>query len=285
MVGALMDEFLAIFLALLFEALPFLLIGVLLAVAAGPIVERILRSDALAHPTAGLVAGAGAGFALPVCDCGARPLAHRLASAGRREFAMAFLVAAPVVNPIVLVTTWLAFRDVDLVVMRFGLTFIMAVLAGFVLAHLRSDLVLPLAGERGMENEGPGSLAGRVLTEFFELFPFLVVGSALAAGAQVFLDQGALTSTEGIYLSVVAMMALAFLLSICSSVDAFVAAGLGSSLGTGPALAFLTFGPIVNLKSMPMYLRLFTIPTIAIIVLITLQFAFVGSTVVQLRGW
>ena len=280
------EEFVAIFLALLLEALPFLLAGVAVSVAVGPLVERVLRSEALGHPVAGLMAGAGAGLALPVCDCGSRPLAHRLAAAGRREFAIAFLVAAPVINPIVVVTTWLAFRDADIVILRLGLTLLMAIAAGLILSRLRGDVALRLSEQQARaEGRDVGAWSGRVLTEFFELFPYLVAGSALAAGVQVFLDQSALTSVEGVYLSVVAMMALAFLLSICSSVDAFVAAGLGGALGTGPALAFVTFGPVVNLKSMPMYLRLFTLPAIAVVVLIALQFAFVGSTVAQLRGW
>lgn len=279
------DEFFAIFMALLFEALPFLLGGVVLSVAAGPVVERLLSSNALANPAAGLLAGSSAGMILPVCDCGSRPMAHRLSLAGKREFAIAFLVAAPVVNPIVLVTTWLAFQDADMVILRFALTFLMALVAGFVIARMRSEIALPLPAAHSSRWEGLPVFSGRVLGEFFELFPFLVIGSALTAGVQVFFDQGALTSAQGIYLSIAAMMALAFLLSICSSVDAFVAVGLGGTLGTGPALAFLTFGPVVNLKSMPMYLRLFSVPAIVVIVVIAAQFAFVGSVIAQLRGW
>ena len=54
------------------------------------------------------------------------------------------------------------------------------------------------------------------------------------------------------------MMALGFVLSICSSVDALVIAGLGGGLGTGPLLAFLVMGPVLNLKSLPLYGRLFS---------------------------
>jgi hypothetical protein len=98
------------------------------------------------------------------------------------------------------------------------------------------------------------------LEEFVELFQFLVVGSALAAAIQVFVRGSALAQTGGLLLPIGAMMGLAFLLSICSSVDAFVVAGLGSGLGLGPILAFLTVGPLMNLKSMPIYFRLFSLP-------------------------
>jgi uncharacterized protein len=94
-----------------------------------------------------------------------------------------------------------------------------------------------------------------------------------------------LTDSQGVFLTIGAMMLLAFMLSICSSVDAFVVSGLGGTLGTGPILAFLVFGPVVNLKSMPLYLRLFSVPAVLAIVVLAIQISFVSSVVVQLRGW
>lgn len=279
-----MREFLTIFLALVFEATPFLLVGVLISVTAGPMMERVLSIAALRSPLMGMVAGTTAGLLLPMCDCGSRPLAHRLTLAGRREFGLAFLVGAPVINPIVLVTTWLAFRDAEFVALRMGMTALMALGVAFVLTRVRGEVAIPI-DELPEPGGRPRSWAERVLEEFFELFQFLVVGAVLAAFIQVFLDQGALLSARGLAVSVAAMMFLAFLLSICSSVDAFVVAGLGSGLGPGPTLAFLTFGPLVNLKSVPMYLRLFSAPAVAGLALICGQIAFVGAVVVELRGW
>ncbi len=280
-----MTEFATIFLALIFETTPFLLAGVAIAVVAGPWMERTLARAAFQQPALGLAAGASAGMVLPMCDCGSRPLAHRLAAAGRREFAIAFLLAAPVVNPIVIVTTWLAFRDVDLVVLRLGLTVLIAVVAALVINRVKGGITLPVRAGHEHAGEGWRAAPPRILSEFFELFQFLVVGAALAAAIQVFMERDALTSVQGIYLAVAAMMLLAFLLSICSSVDAFVIAGIGGALGTGPVLAFLTFGPLVNLKSMPMYLRLFSVPTVVLFSIIALQFSFVAAVGVELRGW
>ncbi|MDZ7728758.1 MAG: permease [Dehalococcoidia bacterium] len=283
-----MAEFFTIFLALIFETTPFLLAGVAIAAVGGPWLERSLSSAAMRTPGVGAMAGSGAGIFLPMCDCGSRPLAHRLALAGKREFAMAFMVAAPVINPIVLVTTWLAFRDAELLALRFGLTLSIALATAFVLVRLRGELALPGTGGHGHDDHGGSGwseMPGNILREFFELFQFLVLGSAMAAAIQVFVDQSLLTEAQGIFLSVAAMMALAFLLSICSSVDAFVVSGLAGALGTGPILAFLVFGPVVNLKSMPLYLRLFSVPTVIILVVIATQVAFVSSVAVQLRAW
>jgi uncharacterized protein len=280
------EQFVIIFLALLFETTPFLLAGVVIAAVGGPWLERSLASAAMRTPGVGTMAGTSAGMLLPMCDCGSRPLAHRLALAGRREFAIAFLVAAPVINPIVLVTTWLAFRDMELVALRFGLTALIAIAAAMVLVRIRGEIAKPAAVDTHGHGAGSWSaMPGNVLREFFELFQFLVIGSALAAAIQVFVDQSILTNAQGVFLSIIALMALGFLLSICSSVDAFVIAGLGSALGTGPLLAFLVFGPVVNLKSLPLYLRLFTVPAVAIICVIAFQVVFVAAVGVQLRAW
>lgn len=280
-----MSEFATIFLALIFETTPFLLAGVLIAALAGPAVERALGLAAFRQPAAGMLAGAGAGLLLPMCDCGSRPLAHRLALAGRRQFAIAFLVAAPVVNPIVIITTWLAFRSAELLALRLGLTVLMAFAVAIVLSAFKSEIAIPAANTHDHGDEGFSERASHVLGDFFELFQFLVFGSALAALIQVFVDTSIFSSTEGIYLTVIAMLGLAFLLSICSSVDAFVVAGLAGSLGTGAVLAFLTFGPLVNLKSMPMYVRLFRVPAVVAMTLVVTQMAFVGAIVVEFRGW
>lgn len=280
-------DFASIFLALVFEATPFLLVGVIISVVAGPAVERILAGAAFRSPAVSVAAGTAAGLALPMCDCGNRPLAHRLALAGRREFALAFLVAAPVINPIVIVTTWLAFRDAELVVLRLGLTVLAAIAVAAVVARLRGTVALPLrepAAEAAAPS-GPRTWAPRILEEFFELFQFLVLGAALAAAIQVFADEQALLSPGGVALSIVAMMFLAFLLSICSSVDAFVVAGLGGAVGFGPALAFLVFGPLVNLKAVPMYLRLFSLPAVMLLTIVVAQVAFAGAFIAELRAW
>jgi uncharacterized membrane protein YraQ (UPF0718 family) len=169
----------------------------------------------------------------------------------------------------------------------------MAIVAGLLLATIRRDIALPLRdtgdahGHTHDADATGGMLAipGRILGEFFELFQFLVVGAALAAFVQVFVDQSFLTSAQGVYLSIIAMMALAFLLSICSSVDAFVVAGLGGGLGTGPILAFLVFGPLINLKNMPLYLRLFTAHAVVLLTVVVTQLAFAGAVIAELRAW
>lgn len=284
------EEFATIFLALLVETTPFLLAGVVLAVVAGPWLQRTVAVAASRTPGLGLIAGASAGMALPMCDCGSRPLAHRMAAAGQAHFAIAFLVAAPIVNPIVIITTWLAFRDVQLVVLRLGLAVAVAIVAALVIARLRGDIARSLADGPDLDASEPTApwhqrMPAEVLSDFVALFTWVALGSAMAAALQVFVDDSFFTGRSGLVVPILMMMALGFVLSICSSVDALVIAGIGGSMGTGPLLGFLVFGPIVNLKSMPLYGRLFSITAVGLLVLIAAELVFVAATVAELRGW
>jgi uncharacterized membrane protein YraQ (UPF0718 family) len=105
--------------------------------------------------------------------------------------------------------------------------------------------------------------------EFFEMGRYLVIGAMLAAGLQVFFTQGTLLAiSRGPVLSVLVMMALAFILSICSTVDAFVALGFVGTLSFGAVLSFLTFGPMVDIKSLLMYRQVFTDRAVRYLVLL-----------------
>lgn len=104
-----------------------------------------MRRPAAARSSASsaTIAGAGAGMLFPMCDCGSRLLAHRLCTLGLREAGIAFLIVAPLINPIVIVTRWLAFRDVELVILWLLTVFLIAMTAviamRLVQSHHRPD--------------------------------------------------------------------------------------------------------------------------------------------------
>jgi hypothetical protein len=105
--------------------------------------------------------------------------------------------------------------------------------------------------------------------EFFEMGRYLVIGAVLAAGLQTFIPQSTLLSIgSGPVFSVLVMMALAIILSICSTVDAFVVLGFVNTFSFGSILSFLTFGPMVDIKSVLMYSQVFRRKPVAYIVLL-----------------
>ena len=278
----------AIYQGLLLEAIPFLLLGVLIAGLARWLVPqntwiRRLPRQALLAP----ITGALMGFALPACECGNVPVARRmLASGAPLGTAFGFLFAAPVLNPIVMASTWAAFPDQPwLLIARPLGAFLIAVMLSLTLTLLpeRQLLEQALLSERRMNQplsrysllERSGGLVGgegsqtsllegtavatdRPTTrqmleqssrEFLELMALLVLGSLLSAVVQTWLPRSWLLAVGGApTTSILALMLLAVVVSVCSSVDAFLALGFAAQVTPGALLAFLLLGPVVDLK-------------------------------------
>jgi hypothetical protein len=186
----------------------------------------------------------------------------------------AFLLAAPVVNPVVMVSTYAAFGWGAVLWGRVIFSIVIAVVVGLVfhLAQPKSVLLPQVnaahlyASTHHDHSTGPkGSLQTRLhqslITagdDFLDMARYLIVGSMLAAAMQTVVPQALLLSIgQGPVVSVIAMQALAFVLSICSTVDAFVALAFAGTFTTGSILAFLTFGPMVDIKSSLMFLSVF----------------------------
>ncbi|KAB8144831.1 permease [Chloroflexia bacterium SDU3-3] len=290
--------FVTVFLGIFFEALPFLLAGVVVSAAIELYLtpERIQRAAPRGALGAALL-GALLGLAFPVCECGAVPAARRLMQKGAHPaLGIAFVLAAPVVNPVVIISTAVAFVGTlgwGFVAWRVGLTLVVAMAVAMALggsATARDALWAHLgaldahAGHHHHEH-GAGWLAhllGHAREEFFEMSRFLVIGGLLAAALQTFISPAALTALgQGPVLSVLAMMLLAAALSICSTVDAFVALSFVGSFAPSALLAFLVFGPMVDIKSVLMFTS--TFPPRAVAGLVLLSAALVAAACVALN--
>jgi uncharacterized membrane protein YraQ (UPF0718 family) len=289
----------AIFQGLLLEALPFLLIGVGIAslarwLAPGGAWLRQLP----AHPLLGPLTGAALGFALPACECGNVPVARRLLAGGAPVgTALGFLFAAPVLNPIVLASTWAAFPNQPwLLAARPGAALLLAVLLATVLrllpeAELLDPVLLeerrlsqPLAQVGLLERRSGlvGAIGAKVQPvqvarpplqevlqhgsrEFLDLAALLVLGCAIAATVQTLLPRNWLLAVGGApTISVLSLMLLAVVVSVCSSVDAFLALGFAAQVTPGALLAVLVLGPVVDLKLLGLFRVLFKPKAIAL---------------------
>ena len=290
----------AIFQGLLIEALPFLMLGVTIAglarwlVPQSAWVRRLPRNPLLAP-----IVGALLGFALPACECGNVPVARRLLASGAPlGTGFGFLFAAPVLNPIVLASTWAVFPDQTwLLWARPAGAFVIALALSALLGLIPESRLLqaalleerrlsqPLSSigllERrtGLVGAGPAKpampaqstallpreLLSHSTREFLSLLTLLVLGSALAAVVQTWLPRSWLLALGSApTLSVLALMLLALVVSVCSSVDAFLALGFAAQVTPGALLAFLLLGPVVDLKLAGLFTVLLTPRAIAI---------------------
>ena len=274
-----LNLFATVFLGIFIEAIPYLLFGTFISGLVEVFLDRALMARLIskrAVPAA--ITGALMGLVFPVCECGVIPLTRRLFHKGLPLPAgIAFLLAAPVFNPIVIFSTAAAFGWGPMLLWRVGL------MVGLVFgveddpARVLQPVALSIHEhdhEHTLDEKLVfGSKIHQALLicadEFFEMGRYLIIGAMLAAGLQTFIPQSTLLAVgSGPILSVLVMLALAILLSICSTVDAFVALGFVNVFSFGSILSFLVFGPMVDIKSTLMYLQVFRRKSVAYLILI-----------------
>ncbi len=262
------QNFLLVFSSLLIEAVPFVLLGAVVSATIEVFVpSRVFEKlTALPRPLQ-LPAAAMTGFAFPVCECGSVPVARRLAAKGLSPAAaVTFMLAAPILNPVVIASTFVAYRGRDslwpMVLGRAGLGLVAAVAIGWVVSNKsKAELLRPRAGDDAHDHSHgsrPEAFFAHLSGDFLFMGRYLVLDAMVAAALQTFVPQSVIGSVAGTpIVDLIAMMALAFVLSLCSESDAFVAASF-VQFGVGAQLAFLVFGPMVDTKLGFLYSATFT---------------------------
>jgi uncharacterized membrane protein YraQ (UPF0718 family) len=259
------QSFVLIFTAIVVEAMPFILIGAI----AGALLEVYVPEGVMARVAGrrlGLqmpVAVLG-GLAFPVCDCGSVPVARRLIARGVHPAAgLAFMFAAPVFNPIVIASTYIAYRGRglawEMVAGRTALVLVVALAAGWALGtDGASELLRPRPGDAADDHAHSNQSKKKVFvnhlsSDFFFMGKFLVVGAALSAGIQTALPQSVVSGVATTpVVGTLALMGIAFIASLCSEADAFVAVSF-TQFPIGSQLAFLVFGPVADAKLAMIY--------------------------------
>lgn len=276
-----------VFVAIMVQATPFLVMGVLLSAAITAFVpasfwQRALpRRPALAVPVA-----ASAGIVLPGCECASVPVAGSLMARGvAPAAALAFLLAAPAINPIVIVSTLVAFPgQPEMAAARFVASLATAIVVGLLWLRLGKDTWIRIPSARHAEGVGRGTAFARsAVHDLTHAGGFLVIGAMIAAAINVLLPGHILDAVAANpVLSVLVLAALAVVLSICSEADAFVAASFTEFSPTAK-LAFLVVGPMVDIKLVSMQAGVFGrrfaarfAPTVFVVAVL---FAVVAATV------
>jgi uncharacterized membrane protein YraQ (UPF0718 family) len=291
-----------IFTSILHEALPFIVLG---AVLAG-VLEELVPQTLVTRLVSGLdrnlpgglgrlvviVIGALLGLLFPMCECGIIPVMRRLL---RKRVPLsccvAYLLAGPIINVVVMLSTYVAFSNQDpvrvvkehqlvgleMMGMRMLIGFLVAVGTGLIVeAQFRRrgyDLLAPMArpdktDSAAEESNGarpPRSVWQRIanisetaLHDFVDITVFLILGAVLAALVRMFLPHQRMAELAGQHwiTSILVMMGLAILLCLCSEADAFVAASF-AALRPSAKVAFLALGPMLDFKLFFMYTRVF----------------------------
>jgi uncharacterized membrane protein YraQ (UPF0718 family) len=243
------------------QATPFLVFGVALSAVIAVYVPRSFWAKALPrHPALAVPVASCAGVVLPGCECGSVPIAGSLIRRGvTPAAALAFLLAAPAVNPIVLTATAVAFpKNPEMVVGRAVASLVVATVMGWLWLRLGKAEWIRLPHRPDLDDLSKGqAFWAAVRHDVTHAGGFLVLGAMAAATINVIVpEKWLLTLAGNPVLAVLAMAMLAVLLSICSEADAFVAASL-SQFSLTSRLVFLVVGPMVDLKLISMQAGVF----------------------------
>jgi len=277
----------------------------LLGIVVSSLVHVFVSEDTLLrfvprNPVLSLAPALAMGMLMPVCECGNVAVARRFLAKGLPvSTCIAFLLAAPILNPVALFATATAFRyQPDMVWLRGGLAFVVAASVGLLIGQLGKGEQLLAAGllpEHGHDHHHDheahtvlgklGQVSNQAGSEFIGMMQVLLLGAGIAAATQVLIPRSAITGMgTGIVLAIVAMMSLAFVLSICSTVDAFFALSYSAIFPTPALLAFLVFGPMLGMKSAGLMLTAFRPRVVFAIAAVTVELVFLAALLLNLKG-
>ena len=263
------------FLSILFEGLPFLLLGTIISGLVDQFLPARMMTRLLPrNPYLGAVVSGLLGILFPMCECGVVPVIRRLMAKGLPPSnAITYMLAAPIVNPIVALSTYAAFKGqspAEVVIFRLGIGFVVAVIVGIVVHKLpirhvlRTNILADIAQPQGLSHAPGGGVGPRLwgalhtcVGDFLSMAVYFVLGAMIAATFNTAVNQDViLPLAMNDWLATASLMGLATVLSVCSTTDAFIAATF-SLFPTVAKLAFLVFGPMVDLKLIFIYSAVF----------------------------
>lgn len=262
-----------IFLSIVIEALPFVLLGCIISGGISVLLtpERIRRCLPK-NRFLSVVVGCLIGFFFPSCECGIVPIVNQFIKKDVPvPTAFSFMLTAPVINPIVIFSTFIAFGNSwRFALLRVVGSFTVALVVGVWLSYFNHKPVMKPAtvsketdcachSQTTKKRNRVNQLFLHAIDEFFDTGRYLIIGSLIAAALQVYLPTRILlTFGSTKLLAIIVMLLLAVIMSLCSEADAFIGASLLGLFGTGPVIAFLVFGPVVDIKNLLMMKRYFT---------------------------
>lgn len=285
------ELFVSIFLGIMYEAIPFLTVGALVAAGIHLFISPVWLTQRLTRwPRVAVVIGSLMGMVFPVCECGSIPAARSLIQRGAApQVGLAFALAAPVVNPIVVLSTSVAFVALwgwDFVLWRFVLTIIIAVLTAYAFPQIQLRNTPHDTHHHDVDEIPVIAWLRHALIDWVDMARYLVAGALIAAMIQSFVpNQLFLELADQPWLAIPAMMMLAVVMSICSTVDSFVALSFASTVTPAAVMAFLVFGPIIDLKSVPMLAALFGWRHVSLLLAFVAGLTLLFTTVLGGLGW
>ncbi|WHH60225.1 permease [Petroclostridium sp. X23] len=264
----LFQAFVTMFMSILLEAFPFIMLGVVIS----SIIQIFVSEELIAriipkNLVLGILLGVAAGFLFPVCDCSVIPVVRRLMKKGVPVYiAITFMLCAPIVNPVVLLATNYAFSNImpEMLFLRtflgIGIAIVIANLIDVMMENKKvlrpeihdDDNHCSCSGCHRHETEKSklSEMIRHAGQEFFDVGGYLIIGALLASISQVFLPREILMGIgQNEAISILVMMVFAYSISLCSTSDSFIAKTFVTQFTTGSIMGFLILGPMLDIKN------------------------------------
>lgn len=293
-----LNKFSIVFSSTVIEALPFILIGAVLSsfmqvYISNNIFNKIISKNKLiGSMQAGLI-----GVILPVCECATVPITRGLLSKNvPLNVAITYMLAAPIVNPLVILSTYYAFDgNIKVVVLRVVIGFIVAVLTGLIMLSLgEGNNIFKEGNDANLDKKcicgcseiddnysKPIRLFKHTALEFYEIGKYFIIGAALAAVFQTFIPKESIFYFENnAVLSIIMLMMFSFLISLCSEADAFVASTFMNRFSLGSITGFLIIGPMADLKNTIMLFSVFKKSFVIKLLFVVFSLCFIASALI-----
>jgi uncharacterized membrane protein YraQ (UPF0718 family) len=333
------NDFSTIFLSIIFEGIPFILIGAL----ASSVIQIFVSEETIAriipkNQFVGVLIASLVGLIFPVCECAIVPITRRLVKKGvPLNIAITFMLSVPIMNPVVLLSTHYAFMGMSyMVIARAMFGMIGAIAIGFLIGVLHKDSPFKLEkvknpigvigktrstyknynmlshkrtnaikhshshldGNSGNcscghchnkskhKNKFIGSIEeviSHTSAELYDIGRFFIMGVFLSTCMQIFVPKEFITSMGGgVLSSIIVMMILAFVLSICSETDAFVARSFLGQFTTGSILGFLILGPMIDIKNTIMLCGSFKLSFVTKLIFLIITICFILAVIANM---
>ena len=294
-------DFASIFTSIVLEAIPFIILGSFIsAIIQTFISEEIITKLIPNVSILGYIGAALIGLIFPVCECAIVPITRRLMKKGLPVgVGVTFMLAVPIINPVVIMSTYYAFYDKQaMVILRIAGGFVAAILIGMIvntleenkhsiiLDSIENDNYCNCGCNAPFENQSKfKAIFEHTNREFLDIMGYLIFGAFISSGFQVVASHGGFNFiSDNKVLVIIFMMFLGFVLSLCSEADAFVGRSFLANYSFSGVAAFLILGPMLDLKNLMMLYGTFKKSFVFKLVITTICVVFVISCLFMICG-
>lgn len=305
--NSMLQNFSTVFISIILEALPFILLGSFVSALIQVFVsEEFITRFIPKNRFLGLIMASLLGVFFPVCECAIVPITRRLIKKGVPVgIALTFMLAVPIVNPVVLASTYYAFHDMALMVLvRGGFGLIGAITIGFIVDWMRNSKSPMKQGhihDKHHHDCGHGhghnhhhehhhesrisEIVEHTSIELYDIGKFLIIGAMISSFFQVFVSRGYILKWgQNTVWSIIAMMLLAYIISLCSEADAFIARTFLGQFTTGSIAAFLILGPMIDIKNTLLLISSFKKRFVIQLIFVIFSVVFIIGALINMMG-